>query len=165
MTLPNVLRSLVFCYFVFRPGTALLRSPEGTFRVHKIFGDGNCMFRAVSYVLWQSEDEHSRLRTLVTQHIKSHWREYGPFVTAEWSITEPEEYKNFMISEGVFATELECTVATKLHKMNLSIYREIHEGTLERVFHNSVNSSFETARLLFSGRPESGHYDVLTLVR
>lgn len=98
----------------------------------------------------------------MTHHIKSHWREYGPFVIAEWNITTPDEYFDFMISEGVFATELECTVATKMYRMNLSIYREINDrGEMKRVFHNRLSGSYETARLLFSGRSDSGHYDVL----
>ena len=46
-------------------GTARLRCSEGAFRVHNIYGDGNCMFRAISYILWQNEDEHRYLRSMV----------------------------------------------------------------------------------------------------
>lgn len=53
-------------YFGFFKGTALLRCNEGTFRVRKIYGDGNCMFRAISYVLWRNEEEHQSLRTTVS---------------------------------------------------------------------------------------------------
>lgn len=45
--------------------TARLRCAEGTFRVQNIYGDGNCMFRAISYILWQNEDEHRYLRSMV----------------------------------------------------------------------------------------------------
>ncbi|KAK2587659.1 hypothetical protein KPH14_003778 [Odynerus spinipes] len=143
-------------------GTARLRCTEGTFRVHKIYGDGNCMFRAISYILWRNEDEHRSLRATVAQHIRNNWHDYGPFVMAEWNMSDPEEYYDYMSMVGTFASELECTVATKLHRMNLSIYREIEgRDELERVFHNRVSIHFQTARLLFTGRSESGHYDVL----
>ncbi|XP_012274466.1 uncharacterized protein LOC105696513 isoform X2 [Orussus abietinus] len=120
------------------------------------------MFRAISYIIWGDEDRHGHLRSTVVQHIRDNWREYGPFVMAEWNIGNRQEYVDYMQTDGVFASELECTVATKLYKMNLSIYRKINEnGDLKRVFHNRVSGSFETARLLFTGRSDSGHYDVL----
>lgn len=81
---------------------------------------------------------------------------------AEWNISNSQEYYNYMSLVGTFASELECTVATKLHRMNLSIYRELADRyELELVFHNHVNANYETARLLFTGYSESGHYDVL----
>lgn len=105
----------------------------------------------VMWVMWQ-----------VAQHIKDNWQEYGPFVMAEWNISDRHEYYNYMSLVGTFASELECTVATKLHHMNLSIYRELAgRYELELVFHNRVNANYETARLLFTGCSENGHYDVL----
>ncbi|XP_031841270.1 uncharacterized protein LOC116430806 [Nomia melanderi] len=143
-------------------GTARLRCAEGTFRVHNIYGDGNCMFRAISYILWRNEDEHRYLRAMVVQHIKDNWYEYGPFVMAEWNISDRQRYCDYMGMVGTFACELECTVATKMYYMNLSIYREIRNRyELKRVFHNHVSSQYETARLLFTGNSDSGHYDVL----
>lgn len=53
-------------YIGFIAGTALLRCNEGTFRVRKIYGDGNCMFRAISYILWRNEEEHQSLRAMVS---------------------------------------------------------------------------------------------------
>lgn len=35
------------------------------FIVHGVLGDGNCMFRAISYILWQTEDKHTELRESV----------------------------------------------------------------------------------------------------
>lgn len=81
---------------------------------------------------------------------------------AEWNISDRQEYFDYMSLVGTFASELECTVATKLYHMNLSIYRELSDRyELKLVFHNRVNASYDTARLLFTGSPESGHYDVL----
>ncbi|XP_011152833.1 uncharacterized protein LOC105191255 [Harpegnathos saltator] len=120
------------------------------------------MFRAISYILWRNEEEHRSLRAMVVRHIRDNWREYGAFVMAEWNISEQQKYFDYMSMVGTYACELECTVATKLHRMNLSIYREL-AGTYEikLIFHNRVHASYETARLLFTGSSESGHYDVL----
>ncbi|XP_044577513.1 OVARIAN TUMOR DOMAIN-containing deubiquitinating enzyme 10-like [Cotesia glomerata] len=143
--------------------TDRLRSPEGTFTVHKIYGDGNCMFRAISLILWETEEEHRSLRTLVVHHIMDHWRDYAPYVLAEWGISRPEDYLDYMKHEGVFASELECIVATKIYGLDLSIYRRVNEVDVKRVFYNRVDPSRGTARLLFTGRSDSGHYDVLYL--
>ena len=98
----------------------------------------------------------------MVEHIRDNWREYGPFVIAEWNIANRQDYFNYMISDGTFASELECTVLAKLHHMNLSIYREINSGgILKQIFHNRINRHYPTARLLFSGHSEIGHYDVL----
>ncbi|KAI4492065.1 hypothetical protein M0802_010073, partial [Mischocyttarus mexicanus] len=146
----------------FNTDTARLRCKNSTFHVHKIYGDGNCMFRALSYILWKNEEKHQYLRNTVATHIKNNWHEYGPFVIAEWNISNSEEYYEHMRMVGTFASELECTVATKLYNMNLAIYREI-EGSdeLERVFYSHINHYWETARLLFTGHSDSGHYDIL----
>ncbi|XP_015588069.1 uncharacterized protein LOC107264378 [Cephus cinctus] len=122
------------------------------------------MFRAISYILWGNEEEHKSLRDMVVRHVRENWQEYGPFVVAEWNISNPHEYFEFMNSDGIYASELECIVATRLHHMNLSIYRVVHgKHEIKRVFHNSVHDDYRTARLLFSGRSDSGHYDVLLM--
>lgn len=35
------------------------------FRLREIFGDGNCMFRAISYILYGNENRHRQLRDMV----------------------------------------------------------------------------------------------------
>ncbi|XP_076763306.1 uncharacterized protein LOC143430774 [Xylocopa sonorina] len=120
------------------------------------------MFRAISYILWRNEEKHRYLRSMVVQHIKENWHEYGPFVMAEWNISDRQTYGNYMDMMGTFASELECIVATKMYCMNLSIYRKINgRQELKRVLYNHVSLQYETARLLFTGNSDSGHYDVL----
>ena len=130
----------------------------------------NCDWKRLCIVFFDFKKEsvflsHKRWKFLlrqVVQHIKENWHEYGPFVIAEWNISDRQTYDNYMNMVGTFASELECTVATRMYDMNLSIYREINDRhELKRVFHNHVSSQFATARLLFTGNSDSGHYDVL----
>lgn len=101
----------------------------------------------------------------MVNHIIENWNEYEPFVIAEWNISSRQDYFDYMSADGTFASELECTVLAKLHRMNLSIYREIGSGgMLKIIFHNRINRNSSTARLLFSGHSDVGHYDVLLLV-
>ena len=81
---------------------------------------------------------------------------------AEWNISEPNEYYKYMISDGKFASELECTVLAKLYHMNLKIYRQDGDSEiLTPIFRTRFIHNYPNARLLFSGRTEGGHYDVL----
>lgn len=40
-------------------------------RVEKIVGDGNCMFRSLSYVLTGSESQHAAVRAQIVMHMKT----------------------------------------------------------------------------------------------
>jgi hypothetical protein len=41
----------------------------------RILGDGNCLFRALSYCLTSSEDNHAALRMLLVQYVEHHKNE------------------------------------------------------------------------------------------
>ncbi|XP_011495789.1 PREDICTED: uncharacterized protein LOC105360553 [Ceratosolen solmsi marchali] len=120
------------------------------------------MFRAISFIVWGTENRHRYLRSLVVRHIENSWRELKPFVVAEWSMSSLDDYIGFMGADGTFASELECVVATKLNRLNLAIYRRV-EGSdaLRRILYSQYSGSARTANLLFSGHNEYGHYDVL----
>ncbi|XP_014211255.1 uncharacterized protein LOC106641361 [Copidosoma floridanum] len=120
------------------------------------------MFRAVSFILWGTESRHRYLRSLVVSHIEDSWRELKSLVLAEWNIRSASDYASHMGANGTFASELECVIATKLNKLSLSIYRRADaSGNLRRVLYSELGRRAGIANLLFSGRNECGHYDVL----
>ncbi|CAB0030877.1 unnamed protein product [Trichogramma brassicae] len=93
---------------------------------------------------------------------ESAWPEVKSFVLAEWNITRADRYAEFMGNEGTFASELECIVAAKLNQLNLAIYRRIGPNAqLQRILYSHFSSRVKTGNLLFSGRNDYGHYDVL----
>ncbi|XP_031789413.1 uncharacterized protein LOC116415698 [Nasonia vitripennis] len=151
--------------FVFGKGSIrIFKTTDEEFRLREIYGDGNCMFRAISFILWGTENRHRQLRSLVVNHIEDTWRELRPYVLAEWNVSSPSVYANFMGADGTFASELECVVATKLKRLNLAIYRRADTtGNLRCILESRQfsNRRVKTANLLFSGKNEYGHYDVL----
>ena len=38
---------------------------------HRIIGDGNCLFRAFSYIIIGAEDQHFELRCRIVEHFRS----------------------------------------------------------------------------------------------
>lgn len=143
------------------------------------------MFRAISYIIWGTESRHKYLRTMVifflilylhwidlpttknfnqvVRHIETHWRELKSLVLAEWNIRSAAEYSSYMGTNGIFASELECVVATKTNDLNLSIYRRVDNNPykLKRILYNELEKRYKIANLLFTGRDDCGHYDVL----
>ena len=42
-------------------------------RVQKIEGDGNCLFKAISYRIWRDESQHSIVRAEIVEHYAAVW--------------------------------------------------------------------------------------------
>jgi len=52
------------------PDTIILTCPDNS-SLHNVREDGNCLFRALSYMITGSEDQHFALRNAIVQHILS----------------------------------------------------------------------------------------------
>lgn len=45
------------------------------FRRHKVKGDGNCLFRSVSLYLYNTEEEHLKIRREAVGYVRCHWKD------------------------------------------------------------------------------------------
>lgn len=48
---------------------SLLKLNKNTYGVHAITRDGNCMFRAMSLIIWETESRHQQLRNEVSIYL------------------------------------------------------------------------------------------------
>ncbi len=46
------------------------------YRIQDVEGDGNCLFRAISVALHNTEHMHRQIRTEIVQHIVEHWADF-----------------------------------------------------------------------------------------
>lgn len=73
-------------------------------RVFKILGDGNCIFRAISYHVYDGKDRFFYLiRRSVVNHVVSNWAQYCNFIiggTYDQNIITVDEYKEYMSTNG-----------------------------------------------------------------
>ena len=98
-----------------------------------IFGDGNCLFRSISYFLTGTEAYHVFMRNLLYNYIINHYEEIiteFPYVYYNGSAVNTDEYIPLIQETGNYGGELECNLFTKVLPINILIlqYNEDSEG-------------------------------------
>ena len=81
---------------------------------HRIIGDGNCLFRAFSYIITGAEDQHFELRCRIVEHFKS-----VDYRLIETAITAPT-VQEYIANSGVVA---EMFVLASMVGANVYSYR------------------------------------------
>lgn len=125
-----------------------------------IRGDGNCMFRSVSFCIYGTQERHRDIRIHVVERVVENWHRYKDFIIGDRSygvhLWSASDYRNLMSTDGEYAghVELHCTselypdYTFKVHRSGCT--NTIDYGTGRNVKH-----------LLFSGYLDAGHYSVL----
>ncbi|CAG9481719.1 unnamed protein product [Plasmodium vivax] len=91
------------------------------FYIKSIRTDGNCLFRAVSDQLYNSEDNYKEIRKLVVDHLLRNEEKYQHFIEYD------ESYKSYIerISlDGTWGGQLELQAVGELFTVNILIYQE-----------------------------------------
>ena len=103
----------------------------GNFHVHTVDGDGNCLFRSISYLLLGSEAKHDVVRNAVCNYIIQPENWYKLKVYIDGDITSSEEYvrKSEMHVWGKWATHVELFTLAQLTSKDVCI----HSGLLDEV--------------------------------
>ncbi|XP_062572298.1 uncharacterized protein LOC134234263 [Saccostrea cucullata] len=85
----------------------------------EIKADGNCFFRAISFSLTNSENDHQLVREAVCQHLLKHETKFQHLMRSEGSLRS-YLLSSKMSEDGVWATELEIHAMS--HLLNVDIY-------------------------------------------
>lgn len=149
-------------------------------KIRRIRGDGNCLFRGCGYHLGL---HHSEVRRKTVRAIRRNLKINGTPVSDWISGISLEDYTREMIKDRTYGTGIELSVISLIFKRTISIWVlvrtriavvssraepektqpnawERREGRFKRIA--KYNPVFgKTINLLFSGSPESGHYDIL----
>jgi hypothetical protein len=98
----------------------LRRLDEAGLRVSSVEGDGNCLFRAIAFQLWDDEALWYRVRAEVVEYIKIHRDHFECFVEDD----EPfEDYVARMSSPAEWGGNQEIFAAAQLYGIDVSIYQ------------------------------------------
>ena len=127
------------------------------YNIIPIRGDGNCLFRCISYFIYNIQDRHREIRLLAVDNIIKDWDFYKEFVHMP-TIQNVESYRSLMSIDAVFAGTLELTCISHLFPHYL--FRVHYTNNLNTVDFGNGNI---ICNLLFSGPPEEGHFDVLQI--
>lgn len=134
-------------------------------------GGGNCLFLAMSSVIYGSEINHESIRYRIVNYVINNWETEKISVQNVHDITDRQAYAKFMsISRGncvTFGTEYEAIIFSRIFSKPIKILRKSreHETHYEQLLDNDLNNNNEQyIYFLHSGSPKdrTGHYRLLT---
>jgi len=122
--------------------------------VVQMLGDGNCCFRALSYLLFADIQRHVEVRRMVVEHVVTRWDEYANR-TIDGNgnnYHNPDVYKDVMCRDGTFGSACEVQAATEVFPGHC--FKIYCDG-----FHVISFGAGSVRRMRFSGNPSCGHFD------
>ncbi|GIX99293.1 OTU domain-containing protein [Caerostris extrusa] len=123
------------------------------FQIYPITGDGNCLFRAMAYIVFGRQSEHSFIRNKVVSYVSSHWKRFKNFFPDEDRL----DYRDRMSSSRTFGSESEIVAFAEVFECKVHVYFKDSPERDPLMFGNSATDCF----ILYSGITDCGHYDVL----
>lgn len=121
----------------------IMRLKDHGMKVIPIDGDGNCLFRAVSYQLYLNEDGHEILRKKCVEHLRAHRKRFEMFCDGDF-----DEHTTEMSKTGVWGDDLEIRALEEILDRIICIYSADTED-----LNSPINSLFEEVHLLKDPTP------------
>ena len=134
-------------------GTAWgLKPPDIVFVIR---GDGNCYFRALSFILTGTEIYHIQIWQAICDFIDIHYDDLNIFLD---QFVDGGHYlrKKKMRENGTWGTELEIIVTATIAKRDVIVYN--HTGYLR---YQSLFAQAPTIECFFIDNRAGGHFDVI----
>lgn len=125
--------------------------------LHKIPGDGNCMFSALSFHIYGHINRSQEIRSRIVERIVSNWDRYGMFTMRRDGspYMSAEEYCNEMMQNGIYGTTTELTMAGEVYtEYMFKLY-------IEGIYTQTFGTGPKEKMIGFTGHLTSGHFDVL----
>ena len=87
-------------------------------KLGSVLGDGNCLFRALSFAIHQHQDMHHKLRIDITQMIKDNKQQFKPFIIGPVPI---DRHIINMSKLGTWGTQVELIAASTLFRVPIYV--------------------------------------------
>ena len=117
--------------------------PNDLVDIISIEKDGNCFYRAISYFLFNNQDDHSKIRNRISEKAqKSHENNPHNFNLVENSnLTETQYINEIIKNNGNFAGDFEISIAQMIFNINIAAYRPGNNNNLTFInFYNDDNN-------------------------
>ena len=88
-----------------------------------IEGDGNCLFRALAYTIYKTQDMHIKMREMLASFLLKNKLEFQPFLS-----TPVEDHVQEIRHERIWGTALEVLAVASLMQLPVYTYTPIHQG-------------------------------------
>ena len=115
-------------------------SPKSQYEIVSIRGDGNCLYRAISYGIYNTEDYHIQIRLGVIDYLTTHWDDYKDVIKVEyarWHIQTKEEYAHYMSRHepglATYAGHIELTAAAIVYNVCIQVHLDPANNPIDTV--------------------------------
>jgi len=124
--------------------------------IREIKGDGNCLFRSWSDVLFGNEGRFHELREACCNHLRANADEFSPFLLEEEEFKSFEEYVCAMERDGEWAGNVELAALSAALRANVTIHQ-----AGQRPWMISNDPAGATAAGLHISYHDGQHYNVV----
>ncbi|ESO85609.1 hypothetical protein LOTGIDRAFT_155097 [Lottia gigantea] len=125
--------------------------------ITSIQGDGNCLFRSISFVLSLSEKSHRKVRRAIMNHIESKADLFTPLLREQYKSISDYIKRSRMRMQGTWGTEFEILAACDLLQTDIYIFTNnkwLKYPVLQ------INNSYTPEAIYLHHRDEN-HYEVV----
>ncbi|PAV74306.1 hypothetical protein WR25_23555 [Diploscapter pachys] len=121
------------------------------FDIKEVQGDGSCLFRAISYLIYGGEDFHEVVRKNCMDHMAKNRDHFEPFITEDF-----ETYIARKRCHNVHGNHVEIQAISEIYMRPVEIYEYSDQPI--NIFHPHHNPINEPLRLSYHG---STHYNAV----
>ena len=89
------------------------------FELKEVYGDGNCLFRAISDQLYGIDDQHMELRQKAVEYIKANQDDFSFYMEDDKNIND---YIETLSKDGTWGGQLEMKALAESLKFNVIIH-------------------------------------------
>lgn len=135
--------------------------------IKHIRGDGNCLFRSLSYMITGSEEFHFTLRTLTVNHMDSIDTLLQQHLPRKTSSVVDYVQSSGMRQEGTWGTDVEIYTAAHMLQTNIYVYSAYGPDQLKWMCHSptDIDHALQTSdRSIYLYHIDGNHYEVVRSV-
>ncbi|KAK0093486.1 hypothetical protein PV326_013432 [Microctonus aethiopoides] len=127
-----------------------------------IVGDGNCLFRAISFFLYNTQDKHALVRQTIVEYITKVWNKMSREIKIEHEIFNVAEYRDKMSRLGFYGGACEIHAATFIYRKSFIVHQDNTEILFSTTRKNGGNISPPPFHLIYyKYGNNNGHYNCL----
>ena len=138
----------------------MVKPLEKPSKLYRIVGDGNCLFRALSYAITGRQNYHSLIREKIVQHMRHN--EHALLAHMNGSVNEYLA-RTGMRNQHVWGTDIEIIAASSLLETDIYVYTKVGFLYKWQRFSSSILSGYPAKNVggLYLQNTSGVHYDIV----
>lgn len=133
---------------------------------HFIHGDGNCLFRALSFLLYQHQTSHHSLRQRAVKFIIEHREDFAPFLDTTDGDDDDQDlrFEKWVIELAkptTWADQHVINAISKLYQVSIAVVSGMGRQQEPSVTWHHPNGEYEEQNRVFTLYFNDSHYELL----